>query len=208
MQLLPTDLICLADEDVYISKQKLRAHYRATRKNVSNEARELLDTTLCANASEHHALKNADTILFYYPVKGEPNIKTLISWAFLNQKSVAFPISNADTSTLSFHYVNDISELSYGTYGIPEPSSNAPCVTKFENSVCVVPGLVFDKTGHRIGYGKGYYDRFISKFSGITVGLVYSDFCVPFDLPHDEYDQAVDIIITERGTIVTNEKRS
>jgi 5-formyltetrahydrofolate cyclo-ligase len=210
MQLLPTDLLNFfgsPEEDVSIAKQKLRVHYRAVRKSVSNEARELLDATLCANASEHYALKNAKTLLFYYPVKGEPNIKPLITWAFLNKKSVAFPISNCNTSTLSFRLVNNISELSCGAYGIPEPSNDAPCVTDFKNAVCIVPGLVFDRNGYRIGYGKGYYDRFISNFDGTAVGLAYDGFCIPSELPHDEYDETVDIIITERGIIVPDAKK-
>ena len=64
--------------------------------------------------------------------------------------------------------------------------------------LCVVPGLSFDEEGYRLGYGKGYYDRFLSRFRGVTVGACYSG-CVRRILPHGYFDRPVDILITERG---------
>ena len=63
--------------------------------------------------------------------------------------------------------------------------------------ICIVPGLAFDRWGYRLGYGKGYYDRFLSGYRGWTVGLCYSD-CVEYKLPHGHYDRAVDRLITEK----------
>ena len=70
----------------------------------------------------------------------------------------------------------------------------------FTSSVCIVPALVYDKQGFRLGYGKGYYDRFLSGFHGVTAGLIYSDFVVK-SLPRGRFDKASDIAITEKGVI-------
>ena len=64
-------------------------------------------------------------------------------------------------------------------------------------------GLVYDKKGYRIGYGKGFYDRFLSEFKGVAIGLCYSSFCVP-EVPKGRFDKHVDVIITEKGVYAVN----
>ena len=179
-------------------KAFLRAHFKELRKGISNESRFLLDTALFSNVAALPQFKEANTVLCYYPVKGEPNIIPLIKHAIKLGKRVAFPISHEKERHLSFHSVSDISELSIGTYGIPEPTSTAPEITDFENSLCIVPALAFDTQGRRLGYGGGYYDRFLSGFRGVSLGLAYSFFLVD-ELPTDEHDALVDIILTEKG---------
>ena len=94
-----------------------------------------------------------------------------------------------------------------GAYGIPEPSDKMEVVTDFSECICIVPGLVFDLSGHRLGYGKGYYDRFLKDFTGYSVGLVYSEFILD-KLPCEPTDRAVDLMITERGIILPNERKN
>ena len=188
-----------------VEKHKIRAHYRKERAALSNEARELLDIAICANLSELPVIKKADTILVYYPVKNEPNIRPLIRTLFSSCKRVAFPVSNSDDCTLTFKYVESLDDMVLGTYNIPEPSKNAKVVVDFSNCVCIVPALVFDRHGYRIGYGKGYYDRFLKHFQGKSIGIAYSQFVVD-NLPYEPTDVAVDIIITERGIILPHEK--
>ena len=88
--------------------------------------------------------------------------------------------------------------LKNGLYGVlePDPSRSRPALSG-GNALCIVPGLGFDSKGYRLGYGKGYYDRFLSGFHGITVGLCYSA-CTKWMLPHGYYDRPVDILITEK----------
>ena len=70
----------------------------------------------------------------------------------------------------------------------------------------LVPAVVFDKEGYRIGYGKGFYDRFLSNFTGVKVGLVYSNMILP-KVPRGRFDKHVDIIISERGVVAVNAPR-
>ena len=84
---------------------------------------------------------------------------------------------------------------------IPEPPSDLPTFEPKGHCVCIVPGLAFDKNGYRIGYGKGYYDRFLKDFNGTKIGLCRCDF-LKDALPVNEFDHKVDMIITEKGIIV------
>ena len=115
-------------------------------------------------------------------------------------KRVAFPISQTDTCTLDFRFVNSIDELQTGAYGIFEPRENAAKATFTERTLCVVPALAVDKEGFRLGYGKGYYDRFLCDFKGLSACALLNGFSCE-SLPHDENDIPVNIIIFETGVV-------
>lgn len=84
-----------------------------------------------------------------------------------------------------------------------EPNTDkCEILSDFSDSVCLVPGLAFDREGYRIGFGKGYYDRFLLNFSGLTVGMCYNK-CIEDNLPRGYYDCPVDILITEKYKIDT-----
>lgn len=110
---------------------------------------------------------------------------------------------------MDFHPVSRLSELTAGAYGIPEPSAHSPSLTAEEtaNALCVVPALSVAPSGYRLGYGGGYYDRFLRNFTGRTVCPVYRCMLTE-ELPFDRYDQRVDLIITEEGGIRTNGKKT
>ena len=95
-------------------------------------------------------------------------------------------------------------EEMYGEpYGIPEPPEHLPEITDFNGAFCVVPALAFSKNGQRLGYGGGYYDRFLSDFDGVSAGLCYSDFFIN-KLPAEKHDIALDIIVSEKGVFFPN----
>ena len=105
---------------------------------------------------------------------------------------------------MDFYFVTSVNQLKKGTFSIPEPDS-AVC-TAVDDSVsglCLVPGLCYDMHGYRIGFGKGYYDRFLQKFSGTSVGLCYTR-CIEQKLPRGVFDKPVDILITEKYTNYTH----
>ena len=81
---------------------------------------------------------------------------------------------------------------------IPDPEKD------LGSAVCFVPGLVYDKAGYRLGYGKGFYDRYLSHFSGCTLGVVDSDYILP-TVPRGRFDVSVNILLTEKGVKMTGE---
>lgn len=185
--------------EVSAAKKTLRAFYKKERAAISKDTRAEFDTAICSNLANLSAIKSAATILVYYPVKNEPDILGFIKAMYDIGKRVAFPVSNNDC-TLTFRYVERLDDMILGSYDIPEPKEEAEAVTNFSDCVCIVPALVFDKSGYRVGYGKGYYDRFLKNFSGVSIGIAYSSFVVDA-LPREDTDLCVNAIITERGII-------
>ena len=141
----------------------------------------------------------ADTILLYAPIQSEPNLLSVAEAAFRQQKQVAFPRCQTDTCTLRFYLVHSLSELTVGAFGIVEPREGCQELLPQQTqcSLCIVPALAYDRSGFRIGYGKGYYDRFLPHFSGISMGAVYSTLLLE-TLPKEPTDQRVEWIVTEK----------
>lgn len=186
-------------------KAALRRELLPRRRGIFQKEKQAWDTALIEHLTERDEFRDAETILFYYPVKGEPNLLPLAEQALRLGKRIAFPLCHPKTHKMTFHAVDTLDELTVGAYGIPEPDHHLPTVTANDRTLCIVPALSFDRFGYRLGYGGGYYDRFLSEFAGISVGLVYEALCVE-ELPRDRYDERVDLIITEKGVNYQNER--
>jgi 5-formyltetrahydrofolate cyclo-ligase len=101
---------------------------------------------------------------------------------------------------MNFYKITSDSDLAPGYYGIREPKPDALPVDSYKNAVCVTPGLMFLSNGHRLGYGKGYYDKFFAAHPEITkIGFVFEHFVFPKEtMKTDSFDIPVDALITER----------
>lgn len=128
-------------------------------------------------------LDKAGAVFTYASTEIEVDTRRIISYCLEREIPVALPVSG--DLELSFYYINDISQLKKGRFGIDEPLRDKPAFAD-ENTLCIVPALCADGEGLRLGYGRGYYDRFLSGFSGIGVILCYKAFkqTVPAE-PHD-----------------------
>ncbi|MDR0861448.1 MAG: 5-formyltetrahydrofolate cyclo-ligase [Oscillospiraceae bacterium] len=141
----------------------------------------------------------ADVILFYFSIGREPDTHELIHSAFGMGKTVALPVTMPDGS-MTARIVNDVTSLSIRNLGIPEPDDTRPPLLPEEIDLIVVPAVAFDRRGYRLGRGGGFYDRYLARTSGCSVGLAREGLlrdCVPVE-PHD---MAVDCVVTERGVL-------
>ena len=103
---------------------------------------------------------------------------------------------------MEFYLADSVNDLKQGMYGILEPDTDkCSKITDFSGALCLVPALCYDKKGFRLGYGKGYYDRFLEKFTITTVGLCYNEL-IKDTLPVDKFDKSVDYIVTQTGITV------
>ena len=159
---------------------------------------------LCDRITKLDEYKRADTLLLYFPTKTEPDLCALARIAWSDGKKVAFPISNTESLTLDFRIVNDFCELKAGAYGIFEPTDSTERAFATPNTLCIVPALAVDIDGFRLGYGKGYYDRFLSSFCGRAAVAIHSSL-VCERLPRFDTDIPVKIIITEQEIHSKNE---
>ena len=189
--------------DVLQQKKETRRIFSEKRKAILSAEKEQLDKALFDKTISLKAYQNADIILAYYPVKNEPDVLPIVKHALGVGKKVAFPISIPDGVVLDFAFVKDLSELVVGAYSIPEPVADAEKYFNCKNTLCIVPGLAFDRSGKRIGYGKGYYDRFLEGFFGTSIGLCYADFLTD-ELPTEKTDVSLDIIMTDKEDIFIN----
>ena len=187
-----------------MDKKTLRENYRKQRMAISTDEKKALDQSICQRITHTPEFQKAETVLLYYPIKGEINLLPLVSLCRRLGKEVGFPISLED-GTLAFRSPAKGEQLTPGTYGIPEPSANAKSSTLNEKTLCILPGLSFDPRGNRLGYGKGYYDRFLEHFPGMTLGAVYSN-TLANELPTDATDRPVSVVVCENRTIRCTQK--
>lgn len=190
--------------DIKQEKKAARQVFLAKRRQLSPDVSERASEEIRKNILRLATDMDADAVLLFHPIKNEPDLLGLVKALTEKGVRVGFPISRVETVTLDFRLVKDIEDMVVGAYGICEPSMDAEKLCFTARSLCVVPALAYDKQGFRLGYGKGYYDRFLASFPGKSVGAVFSELICD-SLTTDEYDVPVDIIITEEGVIRPNE---
>ncbi len=188
-------------------KASLRSHFSALRKAKTVEEKKAADDALCRTIATLPCFQNADTVFFYAPLASEPDLLPLAELCLRQGKAVAFPVSHMEDCTLSFHTVSSLNDLSVGAYGIREPARSLPICRGTDRSLCLTPGLAFDQCGTRLGYGKGYYDRFLADFPGISLGVVYHSNLTD-RLPCGPHDRKVHMIITEQKVFSRSKKPS
>lgn len=193
-----------------IKKQKddIREEYKERRRAMSMEERHRRDDAICHVAEGLVSFRYAEYVLLYAATEGEIDVNAIAELALEKGKKVCFPRCDKKTHTMTYHMVNSLDELAVDSYGILEPKEDAPMYEPEKDTgaaVCFVPGLVYDKAGYRLGYGKGFYDRYLSAFSGCTIGVVYSDYILPV-VPRGRFDMSVDILLTEKGVKITTGK--
>lgn len=143
----------------------------------------------------------ARCIAVYAPFQNEIDTSTIVRAAFVNGAKVLFPAVCGLSMVL--RQVTSLDALKEGTYGILEPCNNGIDHQADEPDLIVIPGVAFDTRGHRIGYGKGYYDRFLSHagLDACLIGLCHDFQIVDGFLPAEEHDICLHMIITDKRLI-------
>lgn len=181
-------------------KNEERKCFLEMRRAISPEERARLDALVCKSIIESASFRYADVILSYFPVGFEIDVTEVITEAYRRGKRVAFPKCYAP-GQMSFHFCDSIDDLSPGFKSIPEPDQKREAYNGEPGALCLVPGLVFDRCGYRIGYGGGYYDRFLSSFVGGSMGIIYRAFVID-RVSKSRFDRTVDAIVCEEGIII------
>ena len=180
-----------------VSKEEVRRRYLKKRLDLKKSVREKADERIRENLTALPEFKKAKRILLYCAAKGEPDLSPVFNTILEDGKALVLPKVNRDG--LELLEVEDPRCLTNGTFNIPEPSRGKK-INPEELDLAVVPGIIFDREGYRIGFGKGYYDRLLKRVSAPKVGVAYS-FQVLGRIPRDEWDVPVDIVVTEKEVI-------
>lgn len=187
--------------DIRPLKQKLRAESKLYRNELSNNEKAELDSKISDRLFNTWQYKNCEVLLTYVSTEIEVDTREIISRALADGKRVAVPRCIDNTRLMDFYFIKDFDDLESGYMGVLEPiPEKCEKMTDFSEGLCIVPALMFDLYGYRLGYGKGYYDRFLSNFCGETLGICYNR-CVREKLPHGKFDKCVERIITQSRII-------
>ncbi|MGD0081135.1 MAG: 5-formyltetrahydrofolate cyclo-ligase [Methanoregula sp.] len=182
-----------------LSKNALREAARQKRSLLSPAEIEGKSTRICTALAG--ILDGMDPIMVYVSKPREVDTRRLIGQLIVSRKKIVVPVIEKETRTLRLSYLDRISDLVESTFQVPEPIGHELPADSRDIKGVIVPVLAFDRNGTRLGYGAGYYDRFLSAHPHMAkIGLAFA--CQEFDeIPADGNDIGMDIIITENGII-------
>lgn len=146
----------------------------------------------------HPFFLNADEIYCYIDFRREVGTRRIIEEAWRLGKRVAAP--RIESSEMNFYYIDSYSELESGYFGVLEPTGKEKAEGK--QVLVIMPGAAFDKERNRIGYGKGYYDRFLVKYHTYRTLALAFELQMVSDVPNEPFDVKPDQIITEEKIYV------
>ena len=172
-----------------MNKQTLRNKYKEIRKNIKDKEKQ--DDIIFNKIINLEEYNKSNLILTYVSLKDEVDTMQLIEYSLAQGKKVAVP--KCEGEDIIFYYINNLEDLEKGNFGILEPKTNE-LVNDFTNSICIIPGVAFDKENNRIGYGRGFYDRFLKSYNGIKIGLTYRE-CICDKIDTDINDIKMDKVI-------------
>lgn len=177
-------------EKSVIRRQKKRARDQMLPEQVSR-----LSEQICAQVTASAEFAQASCIFAYFPLGNEADVRPVVREAWRRGKRVAFP--KVFGEAMAFFEIRDFSQLHPGTFGVMEPEETFPA--EWEDGLMLVPGVAFDRRGSRMGFGRGYYDRYLAAHPGcIRMGIAY-ELQVADEIPVEQTDIPLDILVTETG---------
>lgn len=142
--------------------------------------------------NSHREFQNAKTVFCYVSYNGEVETLELLS-CIAKEKTLTVPYCIDDNGNMIAVKISGTDDLKKGMYGILEPQNPVP-FPKEEIDFVIVPGVAFSKDGYRLGYGKGYYDRFLADINPYKLGICKKELFLE-KLPHGEYDIRMDSVL-------------
>ena len=189
-----------------MNKQILRSEMKNKRLSLDKQERAKMDKSITQTALD--IIKSYDEVLCYVSSDIEVDTRELLNVLFDDKsKKILVPRCESKSNRMFFYPISGYNDLEKGHYGILEPKAHIKRQEVFSNnSCCIVPALCYDERGYRVGFGKGFYDRFLNTYVGAKIGLCYSNSIVS-QIDNDNTDIKADIIITERSVSYINERK-
>jgi len=183
---------------VNIQKIALRKHLLEKRDEISAELRDILSENIHQNLKHISSYTDSQKIACYFPIGSEVNTSGIMHDILDQNKCLLLP--KVVNGNLIFYNVPNLEKLEKGDFDIMEPRDD---YKKAEKIDCIlVPTVAISKSGIRLGYGKGYYDRFLSTTNAVKISLTYSKQIIK-SIPNDTHDIKMDWIVTEDEVIKT-----
>ena len=177
------------------TKAELRRSMREVTRTLTADLRKALSASIVSRLSENDYFSAARTVALFWPLPDEPDIRDLVI-AEASRRRVALPVVEGER--MEFRLLRPGMRLVGGAFGIGEPRDGEPCPS-WEIEAMVVPGVAFDMRGHRLGRGRGYYDRYLG-VPQVCENIFKIGLCYPHQLlqaiPFEEHDAAMDWVVT------------
>ncbi len=183
---------------IYDQKRQLRRRCKAIRMGLSDENRQQTGQAICMHLAAWDIFQSAETILTYMPIQAEVDLGQLLI-EFPEKRWVLPRMIPGEVGRMVFHPY-DPDYLIVHSYGMAEPAPHLIEVSSQDIQLVLAPGLAFDRSGWRLGYGGGYFDRFLMDFSGVSVGVIFQAMLLE-TIPHGEHDIPMNWLVTEEGLI-------
>jgi 5-formyltetrahydrofolate cyclo-ligase len=181
-----------------IDKKCIRKKIKEKRDSIPRIEKEKLDNIIFEKVIGSEEYKKSNNLFIFVSFESEVDTHRIIKRALKDGKNVSVPKTISREEGMAAVKINDFSELKNGAYGILEPENLDLRMKESLMDVCYIPGVAFDKEGGRVGYGGGYYDRFLNLVRKDTqkIALCYS-FQILDKVPREEHDILVDSIISD-----------
>ena len=176
-----------------MDKKELRRYIREQKRHFTSQ--QLGEMSLCIMSSllSHSQIQKADCVLMYHSLPDEVDTHSALDQLLAMGKKVFLPKVVSDTEMTIHEYTGADSLQPSEPYGILEPTTPELSIINCQLSIAIVPGMAFDKQRHRLGRGKGYYDRFLSQIPNIyKIGV-----CFPFQMLESIPSESTDVVMDE-----------
>ena len=184
-----------------MSKGELRASALRSRRSLSGEEMEALSGAVAERFVGLPEFREARVVASYIAKDDEVRTSKIVEAAIAGRKTLIVPRADPSAGTLSFHAIGSMADLSEGHFGVLEPSPEAASVPLDSADVAAVPVVAWDERGHRLGYGKGFFDRALAASPGpLMVGLALEAQRAP-SFPLSTDDVTLDVLVTEERTL-------
>lgn len=178
-------------------KQRLRTIIRREECALGTKYKTASSAAICAHIIAMPEYQNAETIFCFVGRSHEIDTHTLLAHTLADGKRLCVPLC-VDKGIMELREITDLSQLIRGSYGILEPPSDAPIISVDDVDLSIIPCLTCDHGGRRLGFGGGYYDRFLSVYRAAAV-LVCRERLIREELPVEPHDMPVPWVVTENG---------
>ena len=188
------------------NKAAIRKRIRTLRSSLTEQQTAEYSRKICQNLIKQKELCQFEQIFVYSSTQNEADLTDFIRYSWEHEIKIAFP--KVHGQEMDFYEVVCLEQLEAGAFGILEPNASCNKVVPSikQPFMMLVPGVAFSEKGYRIGFGKGFYDRYLARYPQIhTIGIAYEN-QICKEIPADEFDIPMDRIITEEREVVINEK--
>ena len=183
------------------SKKTIRKAMMTAFQQIDENERVAISKKLQENLFDTELWRGAETIGVYLSMGSEWDTRAIVDKGLEDGKNVTVPKTIPDSKELIFYQLTDPTQTRIGNFGLEEPDIQlTTAVDKDAIDLLIVPGLVFTQNGYRVGFGGGYYDRYLANFIHTTVSLVHTNQFVE-TFPIESFDIPINYLITEQGII-------